>query len=387
MKVVVTIAALDLEHGGPPRTVPALCRALARLGADVELITISEGRDADPAAKDELFKLNVIPTRSDRYHSSSWRATFRETLARVATSDSNAVIYDAGLWLPGNHLSARTAARTRTPLVVSPRGMLSARALRVSGLKKKIAWRLYQARDLRMARVLHATSEAEAEDFRAAGLKQPIAVIPNGVEIPATVTPRAPANSHIRTLLFLSRLHPIKGLADLVTAWARVRPEKWRAVIAGPDENNYRREIEQMVREHQLQTHFEFVGPANEARKWELLARADLFALPSYSESFGLVIAEALASGLPVITTRATPWSEIETGPCGWWIAPGVDSLAQALREATTSADSTLKSMGQRGREMVHQNYSWGSAGEKMTHVFEWLLDGGETPQCVQKAL
>jgi glycosyltransferase involved in cell wall biosynthesis len=411
MKIVVTIATIDPEHGGPARTVPALCKAFARSGADLELVTISEHRREIKASPDDGFITTVIPTDADRYHWRPWAKQFKEGL-RKAVSVKEAIIYDVGLWLPSNHFAAQIATQMQTPFVSSPRGMLSDEALRISKWKKKIAWSVYQGRDLKRANVLHATSEAEAHDFRKRKLSQPIAIVSNGVEVPVGIQraedsgsqganftaggrelfanrPREAGGSALvkteepRTLLFLSRLHPIKGLKDLVTAWARVRPQGWRAVIAGPNENNHQQEIESLAKSLDVRQDFEFVGAVDDEAKWKLLASADLFVLPSYSESFGMAIAEALAAGVPVITTRATPWSDIEKCRCGWWVDTGAGAIAEALSLATAATRQELREMGKGGRELISKNYSWDSAAKNMLSVFEWVLGKAERPASV----
>jgi len=405
MKIVVTIATIDPRQGGPARSVPALCRAFVDQGIDLELVTIAErGKKAEQLALNGI-EATVIETTGNRYQPGSWRSEFKAALHKGARSKEQGaketVLYDVGLWLPSNHFAAQIAAQTQTPLVSSPRGMLSKEALKVSKWKKMIAWNLYQRRDLNSARVLHATSEKEAEEFRDMGLTQPIAVVPNGVggsqganftaggrELSANRS-REAGNSvlvkteGIRTLLFLSRLHPMKGLKDLVQAWPRVRPNGWRVVVAGPDENRQRAECEELAGSLGVRKDFEFVGAVDDQQKWKLFSEADLFVLPSYSESFGMAIAEALAAGVPVITTKATPWREIETHHCGWWVNTGVESIAAALQSATACGSQELRAMGERGRKLVERNYSWESAAKKLLSVFEWVLGKAEKPTCI----
>lgn len=382
MKVVVTIAALNPAHGGPARTIPALCRALVNSGAEVTLLTVSEGESNVAAYADENFKLEVVPSRTNRYQSFSWRVAFRRALEQLLRTEVPTVLYDVGLWLPANHFVASIARTTATPLVVSPRGMLSTTALQVSKWKKRLAWEFYQRRDLQVARVLHATSDAEASDFRARGLRQPIAIIPNGIDV-AESWPQPTATKGPRTALFLSRLHPIKGLRDLVEAWARVRPADWRVVIAGPDEHNHRAKIETLLSQHNLRDQFEFVGAVDDLSKWTLYRSSELFILPSHSESFGQVIGEALAAGVPVITTRATPWSGIGAHRCGWYIDTGVEPLVAALIQATGSSSDELRQMGARGQSFVTQSFSWDTVGRKMMALFEWLVGSGLEPESV----
>ena len=366
------------------------------------------------------------------------------------------VLHDNGLWLPTNHATARAARRNNIPLIISPRGMLTPWAMRFHGFKKRLAWWLYQYGDLQSAQVLHATSVQEAQEFRALGLTQPIAVIPNGVGLPraesreqraesriqkSEVSPlipdlRPPASdlrprsSGLRTVLFLSRLHPKKGLLDLVRAWAAVkgkaesreqraesRSQKsevsaqrsengsqmsasdlrpptsvlsfqsgWRVVIAGGDENGHREEIEAEIRKQKLENSFQFMGEVADEQKWAVHGSADLFVLPTQSENFGIVIAEALACGVPVITTRGTPWEDLVTHRCGWWVELGVSPLVAALNEAMQLSDAERQAMGLRGRKLVEENYTWSAAAQKMVAVYQWMLNAGPKPEWVMES-
>lgn len=383
MKVVVTVAAVGPQHGGPARTVPAFCRALARNGADVELVTIAERRSGAPSIEATGFKATVIETDATCYQPRSWSAPYKKALKSTLHA-KDVILYNVGLWLPANHFAAQIADRTRTPFVVSPRGMLSTEALTVARWKKRVAWLLYQKSDLKVASAFHATSEGEARDIRSRNLSQPIALIPNGVEGPSRLPERSYPGSGARTLLFLSRIHPIKGLKDLVKAWARIRPAGWNVVVAGPDENEHGAEIKSLIASLGLESEFSFAGSVDDETKWKLLRAADLFVLPSYSESFGLAIAEALAAELPVITTRATPWRELESHQCGYWIENGVDALADCLALATKKSRNELEAMGKRGRALVLEKYSWDAAAQKMVSVFDWLIGRGDRPQCAQ---
>ena len=380
MKVVVTIATLDPEHGGPARTVPALCRALTRQGAQLELITVADRGRQRASLETNGFNATIIETEATRYQPRAWFAPFRSALSRAVSGRNDAVIYDVGLWLPSNHLAAQVAARTNVPLVISPRGMLSRKALAVSKWKKIAAWYLYQRRNLKRAKLLHVTSDGEARDLRARNLSQPIAIVPNAVDVQGSVATRTPSGEAVRTVLFLSRIHPIKGLKDLVHAWARVRPSCWRVIVAGPDENAHRTEVESLIASLGLQSDFEFIGSVDDEKKWRLLAGADLFVLPSYSESFGLAIAEAMAAALPVITTRATPWSELVSRGCGWWVPTGVDALTESLASAMALNRHELREMGERGRALIGEKYSWDSVAARMLEAFRWLIGKGARP-------
>jgi len=128
---------------------------------------------------------------------------------------------------------------------------------------------------------------------------------------------------------------------------------------------------------------FDFTGSVSDQDKWQLYNSADLFVLPSHTENFGIVIAEALATGVPVITTKGTPWAELEAHDCGWWIDIGVDPLVRALTEAMNLPPEERYAMGRRGRQLVELNYSWDTIGKEMLAVYEWVLGGGGAPGCV----
>ena len=270
------------------------------------------------------------------------------------------------------------------PLVVSPRGMLEPWSLAHRSWKKGVAWLLYEKWDLACARVLCATSMEEADSIRRVGCRQPIAVVPNGVSVPQ---PHARRTRHqgVRNALFLSRIHPKKGLLLLVDAWEKVRPNGWRMIVAGPDEEGHKRLVEDAVRNAGIEEDFIFVGPVEGAAKADLFSSADLFILPTMSENFGLAVAEALAYGIPVITTVGAPWKGLVEHSCGWWVTPDSDALAYAIRGATLLPDAERAAMGSRGRDWMEREFSWSSVARRMISVYEWILHGGSAPDCVHQ--
>ena len=348
VSAVHTVASLDPKHGGPSRSVPTLVSALLQTDVGAEL--------------------------------SVWEGAGRSGLD-CAILNSPSLLHDHGLWLPSNHASATAARRAGIPLVVSPRGMLEPWAVNHKRLKKWLAWHLYQRRDLASAALLHATSEAEAEGFRGLELRQPIAVIPNGVDLPPPCT-RLERQEGLRTALFLSRLSVKKGIPHLLEAWAQVRPEGWRLRLVGPSENGHRAEMERLARALGLDD-VAFEDPVYGDARWDVYADADLFVLPTLSENFGLVVAEALAAGVPVITTKAAPWAALEAHRCGWWVDIGVEPLAAALVQATSASPDVLHEMGARGRAYVEAHLGWGRIAESMETAYRWLLHGGPVPNGV----
>ncbi|MGA1206089.1 MAG: glycosyltransferase, partial [Opitutales bacterium] len=235
--------------------------------------------------------------------------------------------------------------------------------------KKKLAWWLYAKRDLLGATLIHATAEMEAGFIRdALGEKcPPIIVVPNGVELPdEDCDGRDEADKGgLKRILFLSRIHPKKGVLDLIKAFGDLKPEGWELVIAGNDDGGHRAVCEDFASHQVNADRITFTGPVSDADKWEVYRSADLFVLPSYSENFGIVIGEALGMGVPVITTTATPWERMEEKGCGWWIEPGEDSLKLALKKALALDPETRAAMGKRGSAWIRSEFTWESVGRQ----------------------
>jgi glycosyltransferase involved in cell wall biosynthesis len=360
VKIVLTIAGLAPEFGGPSRSVPALAEALSREGIHIEVIACeSETEQSAPVIPDStLVKTRLVPARA---RLGRWRAEsndFFSALCESVNTDEPFVIHDNGLWLSTNHAVARAAGVLKHPFVISPRGMLSDWAIGHHRWKKRLAWIWFQRRDLFNAQVLHATSDQEMSDLRRAGFRGPVAVVPNGIDLPGLDSAER-AERSARIALCVARLHPIKGLMNLIEAWSEVRPRGWRMLVAGGDEGGHLAELKSAISTRKLDGVFEFVGVVEGERKRALYRNADLFVLPSYSENFGFAVAEALSNGIPVITTRGTPWKDLVEHDCGWWAELGVAPLAHALREAIALTNEQRCAMGRRGRELVESKYSW----------------------------
>lgn len=364
MKVLHCSATFEPASGGPARSVPQLALALARRGASVGLWSplASAGGIADLRPEE----MAAIPLLS---------GDFRKVLGRFQPD----LVHDHGLWLGCHHQVALECRRAGVPRLVSPRGMLEPWALAHKKWKKKLAWWAYQRRDLEAAALLHATADSEAVHLRQLGLKHEIVVVPNGVTMPDWHVSEPPVAADIgrgpggRTAVFLSRIQKKKGLPMLVEAWRRVRPEGWRMRVVGPDEEGHLAEVRDLVEKAGLGTSWSFEGALFGEAKWELLREADLFILPTHSENFGIAVAEALAAGVPVITTRGAPWDGLETRDCGWWTGISAEAIAAALAKATGMTDGERSAMGRRGRSWVAEAFGWESIADRMMESYRTI--------------
>lgn len=373
MKIVQTVPHIDEEAAGPSYTITRLCERLSAFGHEVVIRCLAAG--------------DRIPGVEVRLHE-EWPVLRRLAIApgylRGAAEDAGRadIVHNNSLWSMVNMASGWVVPGKRAKLVTSPHGTLSEWALRRHANLKKALWGL-QRPALTRASLLHATSDMELGEIRALGLEAPVAVVPNGIDIPAPAARRIdPAGT--RTLLFLSRIHPKKGIENLLAAWGELEPahRDWRMRIVGVGDADYTRELQKLALERKL-SRVEFPGPLYGADKAACYRNADLFVLPTFSENFGMVVAEALAHGCPVVVSHGAPWREVTDKGCGWWVGNDPAILAETLDAAMRLPLGELARMGNRGREWMVEDFGWDMVARKMEASYRWLLDGGERPAWV----
>jgi glycosyltransferase involved in cell wall biosynthesis len=290
-----------------------------------------------------------------------------------------------GLWLNATGANAdQVEARLRPAAVPCARSTTvpldQLAALLVSGDAHLITLR---CRAARAASCLHATSRQEYQDIRAFGLKAPIAIIPNGIDVLPS-EPKGPPNGGQRTVLYLGRLHPKKGLDRLLDAWELIEDHhpEWQLDIVGPIDGDYAQMLKARIAADAA-SRVCLVGPLYGEAKLEAYRRADLFVLPTLNENFAMTVAEALAQGTPVISTKGAPWAGLVSYGCGWWIDHGTEPLAAAMDEAMSISRAQLASMGEAGRAWMCRDFNWTSVAASMQSVYHWLSGRGERPSCV----
>jgi len=375
--IIHTLPTIDIEACGPSYAVPRLCESLIELGLDIKLAVLDWLPSCTSPTYVERFALGWGPRRLGR------SPAMARWLHHQVASGAVDVLHTHGLWMMPNVYPGRVRRAGSVRLVVSPHGTLTEWALNHHRWRKKVMWRLGQSATVQRADAFHATAEAEYEDIRRLGFKQPVAVIPIGIDVP----PLEPKPSEWRRrLLYLGRVHKKKGIDLLLRAWREVQERfpEWELVIAGPDDGGYLPLMQQSAAAMGLRR-VSFPGPVYGAEKRALYRSAHLYVLPTYSDNFAITVAEALAAGTPAVVTRGAPWSGLAVHEAGWWIEIGVAPLVACLENALALPAERLARMGANGHAWMAAEYSWASVGRQMAAFYRWLRGNGARPDCVRE--
>lgn len=294
---------------------------------------------------------------------------YAPNLARSLEQFDPDIVHLHGLWTYPGLAVWLWHRRTGKPYVYSAHGMLSPVALSFSAWKKRISRLLFQDAALAKAAFIHATTEAEANDFRLFGLKNRIAVVPLGIE--KTPIPDVQFEA-FRRILSLGRFHPQKGLDRLVDAWSRLQTQfpGWALDLVGPDEGGHMAELQELANRLNVKR-LTIRPPLHGVERDTCMAGAELFVLPTRGENFALTVAESLMMETPVISTNGAPWAGLVQEGCGWWIEQGVEPLVKTLEKAMRLTDEQRLALGKRGRTWMLRDYAWASAAEKMLAVYQ----------------
>jgi glycosyltransferase involved in cell wall biosynthesis len=378
LRIALITGVLSEVSGGVSTAVTEMVRRLDEYD-DLEVHVVGV---LDPAAPEAWrgWGKNVHALR--RYGSE--RFNFAPGLGSVIDRIGPDLLDIHGLW---SYASLRNLlhqyVRRSVPYLVTPHGMLDPWSLARSSLRKKAVAALYERAHLRRASCIRATADQEARFCRQFGLHQPIAIIPNGVDVPSL--PNNNPTRKDRVVLFLSRIHPKKNLSMLLQAWDLLCADfaEWRVVVAGPDEGGHLETLQALARRLSL-PRVDWIGPVYGEEKSVLLAHSDVFVLPSFSENFGLVIAEALAHGTPVITSLEVPWEGLYSRQCGRQVPLDVGALASALRWMMSLPDAERRAMGRRGRDWMLSDFAPEAVAKHLHALYRWVASGGEQPANVR---
>lgn len=370
MKVAVS-SGVGRSAGGLFYAVSSLCKALDAGGTEVSVFGAGQGFCADDRAV-----WHPVPVETYRAFGP---LSSSPGLRRLLAGSGAEVVHQHGIWLDDQWAALQWQKRTGRPVVLSPHGMLDPWAVRNAAWKKRIVGALFANESLRKATCLHALCRSELDAIRAYGLENPVAVIPNGVALPNLFSENLKPRTEKPTLLFLGRIHPKKGLKELIEAWSQT-PVGWRLVIAGWDDGGYEQGLRAQAAGLDA---IEFVGPKFGQEKEALLRSADAFVLPSFSEGLPMSVLEAWSYGLPVAMTDFCNLPEGFQADAAVRIAPDPESIAQGLAQLAGMTERGRAEMGARGRALVERKFSWPGIAESMRQVYEWCINDGEKPACM----
>ncbi len=393
---VEVVSHLHPKYGGLSAAVPALGQRLARANnLDISLAAfVAPGERIQPSGYDTshitFWPASRRPWLLGRFNQDRVHKSLRSTfLDHLRGADG---VHIHGLWEQSTSTAAHAARSLRIPYLISAHGMLEPWALRNKRVKKHLYAHLIERPNVAGAACLHALTRAEARHYIAFGAGSPIAIIPNGVDIPSRRDPslflnQFPAAQGRRIILFLGRLHPKKGLDLLLQAWATLafRHPDALLVLAGPDSEGTQARLEALIAQHRLRENVLFTGMLREAQKWSALAAAEAFVLPSYSEGLSVGVLEALGMALPVIVTEPCNMPEVEESHAGWQIQPTLSDLTHALTELLANTPAANARIGENGAALIQSRYTWPIVAAQMAELYRWLA-GGPYPQTVEFA-
>jgi glycosyltransferase involved in cell wall biosynthesis len=356
-------------YGGPIRSTFELCRNLVKLGCEVRVLTtdangLIETLDVEKNQEVELpegFRVRYCPRR--------YRHSVSPMLTRLLPSYMRwaDIVHLTGVYNFPTFPTIWRSRSLRKPLIWSPRGALQRWEGSLRTGPKEVWDFLWYHTANRADLTMHVTSEHERRETLARFPKLRMAMIPNGVDVPAELN-RIGRREELR-LLFIGRLDPKKGIEALLKACSLIDSQPpWRLAIAGWGSLDYVSQLKNQIHALGVEERVEMLGEVLSEAKKRLFESSDVTLVPSHTENFAIVVAEALAHGVPVIASKGTPWNRLDDMKCGFWVDNDPESLADAIRSISTMP---LQDMGLRGREWMQKEFSWRSVAEQMLHLYQ----------------
>lgn len=389
MKILIVTTSISRKAGG-------LYTALSGLGRELHShcsVTVFSLRDefSDDDRKAWFPSKPILFARSG-LKQMGYSLQLAKHISRVIVD----IIHSHGVWMYPSIKAGMIATTRKIPFIISPHGMLDSWALKNSAWKKKVAGWFYGNRNLHSATCIHALCKSEYQSIRAYNLKNPVCIIPNGVDLPDLRAVRKPPPWDLRTdanknvVLFLGRIHPKKGLENLIRAWSILKAQKnmeikhWHLVIAGWSQHGYEEKIKRLADELNLGSDITFTGPLYDTDKDAALRAAKAFILPSFSEGLPMAVLEAWSYGLPVIMTRQCNIPGGFDNEAALDVRPDVESITEGLRDFFCLSENKREDMGRNGLELVKSRYSWSKVAAEMLGVYQWILGRSSKPECVR---
>jgi glycosyltransferase involved in cell wall biosynthesis len=414
------VNSISRNSGGLHESVRRLVQSLTQQSVGVRVLTVEDEFTQSDLAVWKPVEVEVFPRVWPQ--SFGYSPFFLPALERLRPD----LTHTHGIWQYPSIATAVYCHRRRVPYMISPHGMLDPWAVRHHRWKKVLAFAIYESDHVRGARCIRALCESEARSIRQMGLKNPVAIIPNGIDLPEmekqkTESRNVPWAGKLKpgqkVLLFLSRIHPKKGLVNLLKAWAQVqksegrgqKSDEWVLAIAGWDQDGHEAELKQLATEQGIQwadvreqrtergdrrsdsfqlstfnsqpaASLLFLGPQFNEAKAACYAACDAFILPSFSEGLPMVVLEAWAYAKPVVMTPECNLPEGFAASAALKIETDVESLTLGLTELFRLTSADLGTLGAHGQRLVRERFTWSAIAGQLKTTYEWMLGGGAQP-------
>ena len=300
------------------------------------------------------------------------------------------IFHMEALWRYPQLLMVTWKKHKKAPILCTPHGMLDPYIIKNQGVVKRLVSNLFFQKSLEAVDCYHALCQKELEDIRAYGLKQPVAIIPNGINLPDPDL-KFEKTDNKKHLLYLGRLHKKKGVDLLLKALAAINREEkglldnWQIDLVGWDHEGCKAELEKIVSENRLEDKVVFHGGLFGKDKQSMYANADGYILPSHGEGLPMTVLEAWSWKLPVVMTPECHIPEGYDADAAIKINDNVESVEEGLKTFLGMSDEEKKAMGMRGYDLVCENFTWDVSAKKMIEVYEWLLGKGKKPDFVYR--
>lgn len=378
-KVAIITSSISRNAGGLYDAMR--CLAL-NLNAPVEIFGLQdEYTDSDRSGWGEV-KLNTFKT--SLFHSFGYAPGLSKSIHQKKIE----VLHLHGLWMYPQWVTYSWQRKERSPVIISTHGMLNAWALDISSWKKNLVGRAFAFKSLERASCIHALCYSEYEAVRKFGLKNPVAVIPNGISIPSYPPVKASAQKR-KTLLYLGRLHPIKGLDLLIEALGIIKSknsnffENWQVKLVGGGIPAHRESLVNSVLRLGLENDVFFTGPLYNSEKEKELRTASAYILPSYSEGIPVSVLEAWSYKLPVLMTEACNLNAGFDTKAAIKLELQEADIAEKIMKMGGLDEKQLVEMGTNGFRLVQSNFDWKNIAEKFEKTYRWLIDGKSKPDFI----
>ncbi|MCG8454121.1 MAG: glycosyltransferase [Spirochaetales bacterium] len=372
------VSCLKKSSGIPPAAL-GICEAILHVGGQVKLFAGHAETSFEP-------EINVpYRTSSVSFTGRYFGWTIDEVKQVKRQRNEGWAVHVHGLWSGANFVERWSRPHDFSPpFIFSPHGMFSPAALAQSRWRKRLVWWLSQRRQLATTSLVHVTSEAERDDVRAAGVRQPVACLPLPVPSPVRLKRLTGDDQSLLRIGFLGRIAPIKRIELLIDAFKKVFNHRYEAelLIAGPIiDSGYGNSL---LRRTRGCSSICWLGEISGPTKEKFFKEIDLLVLPSASENFGVVVTEALSIGIPVAASMGTPWKVLSDQGLGFYGFNDVIGLTMCLTKAKELGKAGLAALGEGGPAHVENNYSYKTIGRKWVELHHWLRGYTDPPPWVE---